>query len=123
MYIRQNINFAVKFVRESERLVEHVNRFRNLNERPINPRTDEEKAIGQYAEISMNAKALVDFYECPGQVFDEGIYAKKFERNLELIPEYLKSFYYLVVFFNNFDNVMIFNQMFKDSFRYSYNEN
>lgn len=119
----QNINFAVKFVREGQRLAEHVNRFRNLNERPISPRTDAEKAIGQYKQIKMKAKALVDFYECSDELFNEEIYAKKFELNLESIPEYLKSFYYIVVFYNNFDDVMILNRMFKDPFRYSYNEN
>lgn len=109
MYINNEIQYAVELVRNSQRFTEHVNRFRNKEEQPTKIETVNDMAIGRYEQIKMKAKALVDFYKCSSQEFSQTTYEQKFKKQLELIPLYLKGFYYLVVFYNDFDNVMILN--------------
>lgn len=111
MYISR-FQYAIQLVRESNGLVEQVNRFRKIKEKSIEPKTNDEKAIGRYAGIKMNEKALVDFYDCYGQ-FDQEKYLQLFKKNQILIPKYLNDLYYLVVFYNDFQNVIIFNDSMK----------
>lgn len=119
MYINSSIKYAIELLRDGDCFNEHVNRFRNHDERPKNPSTNEEKGIGRYAKIEMKGKALLDYYKCLEAAFDQEIYVSIFKKKLESIPTYLKSFYFLIAFYDDFNNVLILNDTLKEPYRYT----
>lgn len=118
MYINSDVQYAIELQRNGDRFENHFNRFRNEDEVKPNAKTAEEKSIARYSKIQMKEKALVDFYKCTEQ-FDEKAYQLKLVEKCAQLPSYLKNFYYLVVFHNNFNNLSIFHnppESFKDFF-------
>lgn len=119
MYIHNGVSYAIELVRDGNRFMEHLNRFKNKEERPEFPVTNEQMAIARYSNIKIDAKALIDFYQSSGKI-STNEFSKKFETKLGMIPSYLKDIYYLIVFYNNYKNVLILNKTTKP-FRHTYN--
>ncbi len=75
VYINNQVKFGIELMEWSNKFENHFNRFRKASEIPDKRvLTDDERAIGRYDPIPMNAMALVDFYSCGDKSLDQKKY-------------------------------------------------